>query len=78
VHKSSRKAPAPIRRCKCPLGTILGDCPFSYANGWHARRAEMLLRSEITPRVAASINKERRKRARDPVLTEQLETPDFL
>lgn len=73
--RAKRKPPAPIAPrqddrllCQCPVGLLLGDCPFSYANGWHERREEMLMRSLITPAVAASVKAARAKLSPDELL----------
>lgn len=36
-----------LKKCACKPGVISGACPFSYANGWHARRDAMLLELDL-------------------------------
>ena len=36
-----------LKKCSCKPGTISWACPFSYANGWHARRDAMLLELDL-------------------------------
>ena len=56
-----------MKLCRCPPGVIRSDCPFTYANGWHVQRAEMLIRSEITPDVLAAVVKLREKLTQDEI-----------
>ncbi len=59
--KTKKIKPESVRLCRCLIGQIRGDCPFSYANGWHVQRAEMLLRIGVTPELTKQIKKLRGK-----------------
>lgn len=48
------------RFCQCPLTSIMSDCPFSHANGWHEQRRQVLLRTKITPKLRSQIEEKRK------------------
>ena len=54
-----RTLPSERKLCRCPIGGIRSDCPFSYANGWHEQRDAMLLRVEVTLETSRLIRNER-------------------
>jgi len=46
-----------IVKCKCPVGFILGDCPYSYSNSFHTMRDAILCLTELTKTVVNSVEK---------------------
>lgn len=43
-------------QCACPLGVIQGDCPYSFANGWHNQRDAILLQINLKQLVFKVLN----------------------
>ena len=58
------------KKCSCRIGFISGDCPFSYDNGWHARKDAMLLEIDL-PKVSKHVAKLKPAEVKEAILDRQ-------